>query len=277
MEFPRRVSITRFDIIGCVRPGTGFTLLRVRGSVSAMKATDWEFKYRALVFGLILGGSFSLHALDPKMLAPELANWLAPRLGMNADLLARLLLALAALLLVVAALTRTWASAYLQAGVVYAGEVKTEMLVADGPYRRVRNPLYLANVLMAFGMGLLMNQPGFALCVLAMLIFCYRLIFREEADLLASQGESYEQYRRVVPRLWPAPTARIPSAERQANWGAGFKAESWYWGFAVAAAALAITLNGKVFLVLIAASVALFWVTSSRAQKTAAPPTSPEA
>jgi hypothetical protein len=151
------------------------------------------------------------------------------------------------------------------------------MLVADGPYRRVRNPLYLANVLMAFGMGALMSRPGFVLCVVAMLIFCYRLIFREEADLLASQGEPYEQYRRVVPRLWPAPTARIPSAERHANWGAGFRAESWYWGFAVAATAFAVTLNVKLFLILIAASVGLFWVMSSLAQKKAAAPSAPEA
>jgi len=235
-----------------------------------MKATNWEFKYRALVFGLIIGVSFPMYTLDPKMSAPELADWLGPRVGINADLLARWLLVLSALLLVVAALTRTWASAYLHAGVVYASEVKTETLVADGPYRRVRNPLYLANVQMAFGMGLLMSRPGFVLCVVAMLLFCYRLIFREEADLLASQGESYERYCRVVPRLWPAVAARIPSAGRRASWRSGFKAESWYWGFAVAATAFAVTLSMKLFLILIAASVGLFWVMSSLAQKKAA-------
>src|SRR5262250_2812371 len=80
-----------------------FTLLLQGDSVSAMKATDWEFKHRARVFGLILGAA----------------------------------------LLGVAAMLRTWASAYLHAEVVYASEVKTEALVADGPYRRVRNPLYL--------------------------------------------------------------------------------------------------------------------------------------
>ncbi|HEX2715284.1 MAG TPA: isoprenylcysteine carboxylmethyltransferase family protein, partial [Candidatus Acidoferrales bacterium] len=80
---------------------------------------------------------------------------------MDPDPLARLLFAFAAFLLVVAALIRTWASSYLHAGVVYAAEVKTESLVADGPYRRVRNPLYFANVLMAIGMGALMSRAGF--------------------------------------------------------------------------------------------------------------------
>src|SRR5262245_18480933 len=146
------------------------------------------------------------------MSAPELADWLAPHVGLSYEDLARLLLAAAALLLAVAALTRTWASDYLHAGLVYASEVKTEALAADGPYGRVRNPLYLANELMAFGMGLLMSRPGFVFCVVAMLIFSYRLSFREETELPASQGEPYERYCRVVPRLWPAVAARIPSA-----------------------------------------------------------------
>src|SRR3989442_13506873 len=64
---------------------------------------------------------------------------------MDADLVARLLFAFAAFWLVVAALIRTWASSYLRAAVVYAAEVKTESLVADGPYRQVRNPLYFAH------------------------------------------------------------------------------------------------------------------------------------
>ena len=234
-----------------------------------MKATNWEFTNRALVFGLILGCSFPLSAVDPVMSAAALANWLAPRVGMDADLLARLVLALAAVLLAAAALLRTWASAYLQASVVYAGDVKTESLVADGPYRRVRNPLYFANVLMAVGLGAMMSRAGFMVCVAAMVLFCYRLIFREEAELLASQGEAYERYRKAVPQLWPALTPRTAPAGRRAKWADGFKAESWYWGFALAVAAFAATLNVKVFLVIMAASLGLFWVMSMAWQKKA--------
>jgi protein-S-isoprenylcysteine O-methyltransferase Ste14 len=122
------------------------------------------------------------------------------------------------LLLVVAAVIRTWASAYLQKEVVYAAEVKTQRLVADGPYRRVRNPLYFANVLMALGMGSMMSRTGFFVVLLAMLAFWYRLIIREEGELQEGQGEEYERYRKAVPRLVPSLRPRIASSDRKAMW-----------------------------------------------------------
>jgi protein-S-isoprenylcysteine O-methyltransferase Ste14 len=197
-----------------------------------MKATSWEFSNRALLFGLIFAVSFPLYFLDPQNSTAALANWIGSKWQMDADLVARLLFAFAALLLVLAALIRTWASSYLHATVVYAAEVKSASLVADGPYRHVRNPLYFANVLMIIGMGAMMSRVGFFVALAAMLVFCYRLIFREEAELQANQGEQYEAYRKAVPRLWPALWPRIASAGRRATWAEGFKAESWYWGFA---------------------------------------------
>jgi hypothetical protein len=172
------------------------------------------------------------------------------------------LFAFATIVMIVAALIRTWASAYLRAGVVYAAKVKTESLVADGPYRHVRNPLYFANVLMVIAMGAMMSRTGFLVAVVAMLVFCYRLILREEAELQADQGEQYKGYRKAVPRLWPALRPRIASAGRQANWADGFKAESWYWGFAAAFVAFAITLKLMLFFAILAASLVLFWVST---------------
>src|ERR1700678_3093882 len=153
-----------------------------------MRATNWEFKNRAMLFGLIFGLAFSAYFIDPQNSVSALANWLGDALGIDANLLARLLLAFVTVLVVLAALLRTWASSYLNSSVVYASEVKTASLVADGPYRRVRNPLYFANVLLAIGLGAMMSRMGFFVAIAAMLVFCYRLIFREESDLLASQG-----------------------------------------------------------------------------------------
>jgi hypothetical protein len=76
-----------------------------------MRATNWEFTNRALVFGLIFGFVFPLYFFDHYNSTAALANWLESRLQMDADLVARLLFAFAAVLLVVAALIRTWASA----------------------------------------------------------------------------------------------------------------------------------------------------------------------
>jgi len=202
-----------------------------------MKATNWEFRTRALVFGMIFALTFPLYSLDHENATALLANWLEARFGIDADRLAHALFAGAACCIALAALIRTWASSYLQASVVYAADLNTASLVADGPYRRVRNPLYLANVLLAIGMGAMMSRSGCAVAVLAMLVFCYRLILREEAELQLSQGAAYERYRKVVPRLWPALLPRIAAAGRPANWGAGFRAEAWYWGFAAAVAA----------------------------------------
>ncbi len=250
-------------------PGTGhgFTFITGGDIFRSMKATNWEFTNRALVFGLIFGFAFPLYFLDHQNSTATLANWLGARLQMDADLVARLLFAFAAFLLVVAALIRTWASSYLRAAVVYAAEVKTESLVADGPYRQVRNPLYFANVVMAIGMGAMMSRTGFFVAVVAMLVFCYRLILREEAELQASQGEQYEAYSKAVPRLWPSLWPRIASAGRQARWTEGFKAESWYWGFAAALVAFAITLKLKLFFAILGASLILFWVSSVVLQK----------
>jgi protein-S-isoprenylcysteine O-methyltransferase Ste14 len=232
-----------------------------------MRATDWEFKNRALVIGLIFGCSFPLYSVDPQNFTDALSHWLAAWFSWDPDRSVRLLLFFAAFLVAVAALIRTWASSYLRASIVYAGDLKTETLVADGPYRHVRNPLYLANVLLAIGMGAMMSRLGFVVAVTAMLVFSYRLILREEAELHASQHEKYERYRAALPRLWPSLLPRIASAGQRPQWIAGLKAESWYWGFAAAVAAYAVTLDLRFFFVILGASVLLFWLGSWLAQK----------
>jgi protein-S-isoprenylcysteine O-methyltransferase Ste14 len=219
-----------------------------------MKASEWEFRNRAMVFGIILGLSFGLYSLDSENVTAMAGT-------------PRLLFWFAALVLAAAALIRTWASSYLNASVVYAAEIKSSSLVADGPYRHVRNPLYLANVLMAFGLGSMMSRAGFVFAVVAMWVFCYRLILREESELRASQGACFETYCRAVPRLWPALRPRTASAGSRPKWKEGFKAEFWYWGFAVAVAAFAITLKLPFFFAAMTVSIGLFWITSAMAAK----------
>lgn len=256
----------------------------------SMKATEWEFRKRAMVFGLIYGVSFAMYAFDPRNSTVEIANafvrrWNAQlmqamgqgldatvgRLLLNPDTLARILFVAACVVLVFAALTRTWATAYLRADVVYASEVKSDALVADGPYRYVRNPLYFGNVLMASGMGAIMSGSGSAFVFVAMIVFCYRLIFREEAELAAPQGEGYAAYRKAVPRLWPALRPRIAKAGGRPRWAAGFRAEAWGWGVALSLVAFTITLKLLWFFVIYGVSSAVFlaegvatWVSSRR-------------
>ena len=225
-----------------------------------MKATNWEFENRAWLFGLVFAVAFPLYFLDHQNVTQALAEWLAVRLKIDADLVGRVLLSAGAALVAIAAWLRTWASAYLRADVVYAKDIKTAAVVADGPYRYVRNPLYLANVLMIIGMGTMMSRLGFLVAVAAMTVICYRLIFREETELQAAQGKSYGQYRKAVPRFVPLPWPRVPSAGGQPKWANGFKAELWYWGFALAVAGFAITLKQIVFFLILGASLAVFFM-----------------
>jgi protein-S-isoprenylcysteine O-methyltransferase Ste14 len=227
-----------------------------------LRATTWEFRNRATVFGIIFGAAFVLYTLDHVNAAAGLANWIADKRGWDANVVVRVVLLVAAGFMGACAMVRTWASAYLRTDVVYAPDVKTAALVADGPYRHVRNPLYLGNALMAVGIGATASRAGFFVLFAAMILFCYRLIFREEADLLAAQGESYAAYSRAVPRLWPSIGARVPSAGAPANWTAGFRAEAWSWSLVAGLVVFAITLDLRAMFVATAAWIGLAWAWS---------------
>src|SRR3954467_7353972 len=207
----------------------------------------------------MFGLSFFLSSVDHVNAVSWLATKLAPVTGTNEVVAERILFATAALLLIGAALVRTWGSGYLRSEVVYASEIKTAKLVADGPYRHVRNPLYFGNVLMALGMGAMASRTGFVVLQVLMLLFCYRLIFREEIELRAAQGEQYDAFKKAVPRMFPALTPRIPAAGGKANWAAGFRAEGWVWGFALAVALFAMTLKMTVFFIVLAVSLGVFF------------------
>jgi protein-S-isoprenylcysteine O-methyltransferase Ste14 len=232
-----------------------------------MRASQWEFKNRATLFGFIFAFAFSLYLVDPRNTAVVLSEWLSARSGWVPRLLVHLIFAFAALLVMAAAAIRTWASACLHAAVVYGAQVKTESLVADGPYRFVRNPLYLANVLFAVGIGSMMSRSGCIAVVVLTCLFCYRLVLLEETALREKQGMVFEHYRRSAHRFWPSLAPHLAAAGGQANWAAGFKAEMWYWGFAAALTVFAAALNATLCFVMFAASIVAIWSSSGLLQR----------
>ena len=126
--------------------------------------------------------------------------------------------AFAALLVVLAALIRTWAAAYLRSSVVHDGQLHTDALVASGPYRYVRNPLYIGGLLLSVGMGMVASRTGAIVIIGGALAITLALIDAEERHLTAAQGESYAAYRRSVPRLVPSLTPRLPAANLAPRW-----------------------------------------------------------
>ena len=225
-----------------------------------MKATVFEFRYRWWIIFSIFFLAFSVYFVDHENSTEGIAHWGATHLGITiTNNTFRLILAFGALLVAVAALLRTWGTSYLKAEVMRDSRVHTEKLLADGPYRYVRNPLYLGNILMAIGIGLMASRTGFLILSLGMTVFVIRLLLREEADLLRDQGEPYRRYCAAVPRLVPSLKPRLPSAGNVAHWGQGLRAESMYWLLAFAMAVFAVTLDMKLFWAIFALAVAASW------------------
>lgn len=226
-----------------------------------MQATLFEFRNRWWVIFSIFGLAFLAYSVDPINSGVAVAHWVAGRLGATAtDNSYRLVFALGTLLLVVAVFLRTWGTSYLRAEVMRDSRVHTEKLLADGPYRFVRNPLYLGNILMAAAVGLMASRVGFLILSIGMTVFVIRLILREESELLRDQGEPYKRYCAVVPRLVPSLTPRVVAAGNQPHWGSGIRAELMYWFMALAMASFAVTLNIKVFWGVFAVAFASSWL-----------------
>lgn len=198
-----------------------------------MRATDFEFRYRFWFISLIFGLAFSCYTFDHVNAAVALAKLLSGR-GFDMNSLAarqriQILFALSGTLVIAAAWMRTWGSAYLRAEVVHDSALRTEKLVADGPFRYVRNPLYFGNLLMAAGVGLLACRTGWFVLVIGQMLFLRRLIGREEAALVETQGEPYRAYLAAVPRLGPALRPHVPAGGTQPRWLQGFLGEGWVW------------------------------------------------
>jgi hypothetical protein len=112
----------------------------------------------------------------------------------------------------------------------------SEGVVAAGPYRYLRNPLYLGIFLHTFALALLMPPSGAIFCIGAIGLFQLRLIAGEESFLTAKLGEPYLAYCTKVPRLIPAITPRIPSSATRPTWPTAFLGETYMWGVVVSIA-----------------------------------------
>lgn len=227
-----------------------------------MRATDFEFRHRFWFIALIFWVSFSAYYLDPRNVGAALARLIS---GGGLDTVAgqRALHGVfwvAALIVGLAAWVRTWASAYLASERVHDPNLRTEGVVADGPYRHLRNPLYLGNLLLALAMGLTMSRLGMALVLIGHGVFLARLIGREEGELMATQGESYRAYLAAVPSLWPSLRPRVPAGGLAPRWGQAFAGETFIWLLFAGLAWFAVTLNGRAIWVVAAVGMAFYLV-----------------
>jgi hypothetical protein len=144
---------------------------------------------------------------------------------MRLDAATLLVTGLAILFGLVGAALRVWGTAYLSPGVVHASAMHGEQMMAAGPYRYVRNPLYLGSYCMALSIAILMPPWGAVVFLVLLGLFYFRLILGEEAFLTGQIGEPYLEYKRRVPRLVPSLRPRMPESPARPEWGMSLLAE----------------------------------------------------
>lgn len=76
--------------------------------------------------------------------------------------------------------------------------------VEAGPYRSVRNPMYVGNLGMILGLALASRSPGMlAYAILMCMVTHLYVVGVEEPRLLVRHKDAYASYRRRVPRWMP--------------------------------------------------------------------------
>lgn len=83
-----------------------------------------------------------------------------------------------------------------------------QVVVAHGPYAIVRHPLYSAAIFVWFGLALSYQDWAVLVTVFAYIIPAYYFYARDEEAMMARAfGNSYTDYSRRVPMLFPKPLA----------------------------------------------------------------------
>ena len=103
-------------------------------------------------------------------------------------------------------LIRLWGVSYAGSETRTTGAVGGTYLIISGPFAYVKNPLYLGNILMYFGFGIMSMALFPYLQIIALLFFYFQyyvIIKREEGYLKEQFGEEYSKYYKAVPKLIP--------------------------------------------------------------------------
>lgn len=130
-------------------------------------------------------------------------------------------------------LLRIWAVGY-SGETTRADIVTAPALVTAGPYGATRNPLYVANTIIALGFwlafagGISPQEAAMTFVVVVALVAgVYAIIIPlEEAYLAGHFGDAYRRYLETVPRIFPLGSKLAPG-DRSGAWRANviFRAE----------------------------------------------------
>ncbi len=125
---------------------------------------------------------------------------------------------------------RYWGVSWAGSETRTTGAVGGTFLIISGPFGHVRNPLYVGNILMYFGLGIMSFALFPYLQIVALLFFFVQYHFivnEEEGYLRKTYGQQYQDYVKSVPRFIP----RLTKYKKQSvvqpplDWKAGLKSE----------------------------------------------------
>ena len=105
---------------------------------------------------------------------------------------------------------RFWGVSIVGAETRTTGAVGGTYLITNGPFAYMRNPLYVGNMLLYAGVGVMSMAlfPWLLIVAVAWFYFQYYLIVTKEEEYLAERfAAEYDDYRRQVGRFWPRLTA----------------------------------------------------------------------
>ncbi len=148
---------------------------------------SWRFRWRGPIAAVLVVPCGALAIFSSPLLEP--GSW--PALGCDIAAWACFL---------AGALVRFWAT-------LYIGGRKDTELVTAGPYSVCRHPLYLGSLLLGGSIGLFLHSAvstlGLAAAAAAYLVVTIPF---EERALADRFGDSYVEYCRRTPRVWPRPS-----------------------------------------------------------------------
>jgi protein-S-isoprenylcysteine O-methyltransferase Ste14 len=118
---------------------------------------------------------------------------------------------------------RFWGVAYAGGLTRVTGSVGAPEVIVAGPFARVRNPLYVGNVITYIGIGVMSNALFPWLVIAATVWFgfqYYQIVMLEESFLEKEFGSVYLEFKRNVPRFFPRLSVYVsPIQSKQlANW-----------------------------------------------------------
>jgi protein-S-isoprenylcysteine O-methyltransferase Ste14 len=119
-----------------------------------------------------------------------------PKLPMH-DGMRTLMLLVGYFLVIAGAMGRGYCSAFI-------GGRKNDVIVTDGPFSAVRNPLYVFSFLAIVGIGLQSGMLTIVIILVAAFLLYYPLVIKKEEEFLHHKfGEAYTAYMKAVPRWIP--------------------------------------------------------------------------